>query len=176
MAVRQLPAVSVGSLAFRAAVPVGAALVLLAGDRVVALPAIVLVAGVVGALVRPARIGAWAAIPAAAWSFLVSTPDDVGLVPVLLAAAGVYLIHTGTAAAAACPLGARVSRDVGLRWLGRCLPAVLITAVVLAVDAVLGRTPDNPLFITVAGLLVVVAVVSLVRLLAATRDDAAPGR
>jgi hypothetical protein len=162
--------VTPGPLLVRALVPAGAAVVLLAGGRVVGVPAVVLVVGVALAVARPARLGSWVAIGAAAWSFAAATTADVAEGRAVLAALGVYLLHTGTAAAAACPLGARVSGAVARRWLLRCLPAVVLTAVVVGLDSALGSTPDNPLFLTAVALVVVVAVVSLVRLLAATRD------
>ncbi|MHA3701565.1 hypothetical protein ACXR2U_05230 [Jatrophihabitans sp. YIM 134969] len=157
-------------LAARALVPVGAALVLVAAGAAEAGPTVVLLLGVVLAVVRPARAGVWLAVPAAVWAFIAATPDDVGDGRVLLAAAGIYLLHTGTAAAAALPVTARVGTDVVRRWLRRCLPAVALTAVVALVDLTLGDTPDNPLFLTLAGLVAMVAVGVLIRLLAATRE------
>ena len=49
--------------------------------------------------------------------------------------------------------------------------AVVVTAVVAAVDAVLGTSPRSSLLLGAAGLLVLVAVLASVRLLAPARRD-----
>ena len=149
----------------RALVVLGAVLVLLAAVRVDPAAVLVLVVGVGLALTRPADVGAWVALPAAAWVLVGGGPPSLGAA--LLGAAGAYLVHTGTAATAVVPWRARVSPAVARRWGARCLPAAVVTLVVAVVDAVVGPTPRSALFVVGAAALVLLAAGSLVRLLAA---------
>ena len=166
--------VSLGGLAPRLAVVLGAVLVVVGAGRAVPVPVAALVVGVLLAVGRPAVVGAWVALPAAVVSFTAATGSDVGVRAALLAAAGIYLVHTGTAAAAVFPWSARVPRAVAARWLVRCVPAVVLTGAVAGVDAVVGQTPRSTLFAVAATAVVLVAAALLFRLLAAAGDPAAP--
>lgn len=156
------PRVSAGGLAARATVVLGAVVVAVAAGPPAAL-LLPLALGVALAIARPDRIGAWVALPAAV--LLVAVSDDLGPGGAVLAALGVYLLHTGAAATAVVPLGAVVPAAVGRRWLRRCLPAVVATGVVAGLDAVVGETPRSTAFAVVAVASVLLAAVALARLL-----------
>lgn len=166
------PRIGGGGLAARLVVLLGAVLVVVAAGRVQPVPVASLAVGVALAVLRPTSVGAWVVVPAAAWTFGAATGADVALGPVLLAAAGVYLAHTGTAAAAVFPWSAWVPAPVVGRWLLRCVPPVVVTVVLAVLDAGIGQTPRSTLFAVAAGAVVVAAAALLYRLLTTARDDA----
>lgn len=168
------PRVSLGGVTPRLVIVLGAVLVVVGAGRIVSLAVVVLGVGVVLAGWRPATVGAWVALPAAVLAFVTATGTEVSPGAALIGAAGIYLLHTGTAAAAVVPWAARVPRAVVGRWLVRCQPPVLLTGAVAVVDALIGPTPRSTVFAAVATAGVLLAAALLLRLLAAAGDVAAP--
>jgi hypothetical protein len=143
--------------------------VLLAGLALVEIPAehhrlwmILTVLGVLVAVANPARGGAGLALGSAIGGWFAGygwhgTPPLAATAGFALA---LYVLHTGTALAAAVPLGVQLRAPVLSRWLRRCLIELAVAAVLAAASYGLGRPGSSSAWqlLGLLGVLVLIAV------------------
>lgn len=143
--------------------------VLLAGLALVGIPArhhplwvILTSIGVLVAVTNPARGGAGLALGSAiggwfagyGWHGAPPLGATVGF------ALALYVLHTGTALAAAVPLSAQLRAPVLSRWLRRCLVELAVAAVLAAASYGLGR-PGSSTVLQLLGLLGVLVLIAV---------------
>ncbi|HTZ45398.1 MAG TPA: hypothetical protein VMB79_16175 [Jatrophihabitans sp.] len=150
------------ALLVRLAQLVAGGLVLLALPDPRPLVLVLLVAGVLAAVIGPARSGPAIALVAgvAGWVFGHGAHGSPSVAGTLAFALALFLLYDASALAGTVPVTAHLRREVLLGWLRRdaitLLVAALLTALVYGAHAVAGYTSSYPL--QVLGLLGVVVV------------------
>jgi hypothetical protein len=143
--------------------------VLLAGLALVEIPArhhplwiVLTVLGVLVAVTNPARGGAGLALGSAigGWFAGYGWHGTPPLAPTVGFALALYVLHTGTALAAAAPLSAQLRAPVLSRWLRRCLIELAVAGVLAAASYGLGR-PTNSSALQLLGLLGVLVLIAV---------------
>lgn len=171
-----------GRSAWRRYPPAGLAVrlvIVLAGLAVLVIPderhlawTLLTAAGVLVAVSSPDRAGPGLALGAAIGSWLAAYGWDVTppLAATVAFALALYLLHTGTALAAAVPLGVRLRGPVLRRWLRRCSVELAVAAALAAISYGLGR-PGGTSGLQLLGLLGVLVLIGIpVLLLHRPRD------
>jgi hypothetical protein len=143
--------------------------VLLAGLALVEIPArhhplwvVLTVVGVLVAVTNPARGGAGVALGSAIGGWFTGygwhgAPPLAATVGFALA---LYVLHTGTALAAAVPLSVQLRAPVLSRWVRRCLIELAVAAVLTAASYGLGR-PSSSSALQLLGLLGVLVLIGV---------------
>ncbi|HEV7203478.1 MAG TPA: hypothetical protein VGN18_02645 [Jatrophihabitans sp.] len=159
---RALPAALPGPVLIRGVLLVAGVALMLTPVRPNVLTLVLAAAGLVGVLVRPDRTGAGPVTLAFVITWIVADDwhADPSLVRVAIAAAALYLLHAGAALAAVVPLGARLDRAVGIRFVRRSALVLGAAAALIAADYAIGSRRGSPV-IELLGLLAALALVAV---------------
>jgi hypothetical protein len=164
-------------LAVRAVLALAGLALVLAPPHLHIVPALITGVGVGLALTAPVRVGPSVAVTGFVIGWLAATGwHGTGSdTRTILAAAGLYVLHSSASLAAVLPLRADVEAAVLTRWLRRSVPVVLVAAALIAVDVALPRAHGSPVFVAVGlGAAVVVLGVATRTLWLPARSDGRP--
>lgn len=153
---------AVGPALIRVVMLLAAVVLMLTPTRPNVVATALAVAGLLGVLVRPDRVGAGPVTAGfvLAWIAASGWHGEPSLARTLVAAAALYVLHAATALAAVTPLTARLAPGVLRRFALRSLLVLVVAAGVIAADYALAGRRGSPA-LELIGLLAAVGIVAV---------------